>query len=112
MTKNEYIKRSDALELTVYQSMMGLNMAQRKLKDMASEDVVPVIRCRDCDYWEYIETVGNVRDGLCKRFSSNDGESPFHAVFSREFAFCSDAVPRPENDRYEERLFAKQWRML
>ena len=43
MTKDEYIKRSDALELTVYQSMMGLNMAQTKLREMPGEDVRPVV---------------------------------------------------------------------
>lgn len=40
---SDYIKRSDALELTVYQSMMGLNMAQTKLREMPSEDVRPVM---------------------------------------------------------------------
>ncbi len=38
-----YIKRSDALELTVYQSIMGLNMAQTKLREMPGEDVRPVV---------------------------------------------------------------------
>ena len=43
MNKDEYIKRSDALELTVYQSMMGINMAQTKLREMPGEDVRPVV---------------------------------------------------------------------
>ena len=47
-----YIKRSDALELTVYQSMMGLNMAQTKLREMPGEDVRPVVHGHWIRKWD------------------------------------------------------------
>ena len=48
---SDYIKRSDALELTVYQSMMGLNMAQTKLREMPGEDVRPVVHGHWIERW-------------------------------------------------------------
>lgn len=57
-----YIKRADALELTVYQSMMGLNMAQTKLREMPGEDVRPVVH----GHWVWDDAKSIYRCSMCK----------------------------------------------
>ena len=67
-----YIKRADALELAVYQSMMGLNMAQSKLREMPGEDVRPVVH----GHWEDVVVAGS-KETLC----SACGNSGFHFFY-------------------------------
>lgn len=64
----DHIKRSDALELTVYQSMMGLNMAQTKLREMPGEDVRPVVH----GHW-----IERATDEICSVCGMTFTEMPF-----------------------------------
>ncbi len=59
---SDYIKRSDALELTVYQSMMGHNMAQSKLRELPGEDVRPVVH----GHWVWDDDKCIYRCSMCK----------------------------------------------
>ena len=74
MNRDDYIKRSDALELTVYQSMMGLNMAQTKLREMPGEDVRPVVHGHWIRNWDtYCSACGVGFSEMPYSYDTEDG---------------------------------------
>lgn len=60
---DEYIKKADAIEKLEFHIPLDL---LDDIKDIPSEDVTPVIRCKDCRYW----TEWGSRTGSCQRSDS------------------------------------------
>ena len=52
---NDYIKREDAIEMVL-----------EPLSNMPADDVVEVVRCKDCEFWNKDE---NILGGICDEWS-------------------------------------------
>ena len=66
---SEYIKREDAIK--AYADIIRSDkdtklIAEMILADVPSADVVEVIRCKDCDFWNKDE---NILGGICDEWS-------------------------------------------
>ena len=51
-SRQEYIKREDAIKEANTWSMFGDDNLESRLKGLPSADVVEVVRCKDCKYCE------------------------------------------------------------
>lgn len=90
----EYIERGTAIAkltaLEVTAPSATMTDAKRLLADMPAADVAPVVRCKDCLYWE--------RDtGFCHYHSRYYDGGASWDIFFNEDDFCSYGE-RNEND--------------
>ena len=83
---NDYIKREDALDsIEKYEPTYKFNMSEREqgynngleisacaISNLPSADVVEVVRCKDCEFWNKDENVLNNR-GICDEWSDYEG---------------------------------------
>lgn len=70
--------------------MYGIETAKELLGIQPALDAVPVVRCRDCKYWNRFTrvTLKDGRKGLC--------EYPGHIMAARDDFFCADGGRRTE----------------
>lgn len=61
------------------------------LKDVPSEDVVEVVRCKDCDNW----ADENGREGLCQAWSDFENS---HYRYTPKNGYCSEGE-RKDDDK-------------
>lgn len=93
--KDDLISRSAAIEELMdwvdhEHEMIHWTGIKAMLECLPAVDAVPVIRCRDCQYWVCADTVGLVRYGDC-----TNG----HSIISRhampnENYYCADGERR------------------
>lgn len=69
---SDYIKREDAIKEANTWSMFGNDNLESRLKRLPSADVVEVVRCKDCKFWDsdciWCNLWGNTQeydDGYC-----------------------------------------------
>lgn len=76
---NEYIDREKALDALLF-GLVGTGCQSRAIsaiRDVPTADVVEVVRCKDCVWWEartYGSTIGrceNPRNGLVSEYSDH-----------------------------------------
>lgn len=94
-----YIEREKVLEIAkdkyysdFHKSMADLTSLRELLEDTPTADVVEVVRCRDCIYYQKMAT-----GGLCM---CGDKKTSYAADFyPKENDFCSYGERKDENDK-------------
>ena len=82
---SDYIKREDAIKEANAWSMFGNDNLGSRLKGLPSADVVEVVRCKGCKFWNKDENVLNNR-GICDEWS--DYENGINRYTGRD-DYCS-----------------------
>lgn len=93
MNTHKYIEREAAIEAIKKDVMGGLNY-ESILKKIHAADVVPVVRCKDCQYWQE-SRYGIIEMNACLRFDSPLEKDGFIFKANAE-DFCSFAKRRAE----------------
>lgn len=78
---SDYIKKGDAIEEVNTWSMFGNDNLESRLKRLPSADVVEVVRCKDCKFWDsgcrWCELWGDTQEydnGYCSYGERKDDE--------------------------------------
>lgn len=93
----EYINRETAIEAIAFRLAINKDdyeRAERQAVDWlpeAEEDVVKVVRCKDCKWWGYVDDKGPVR--VCHAakhgYKSKNWDIGIYRTYNEEF-YCSD----------------------
>ena len=90
---DDYIKREDAIERLSYhadfyqndrefggEEMLYKDSALNEISELPSADVVEVVRCKDCKYWD-----NTTKWAVCARWSAD----PYEQATTEKNDFCS-----------------------
>lgn len=90
---NDYIKRSDTLELARGYYSQGLKeeaVPVKAIRNIPSADVVEVVRCKDCIYWQKPQV--KLKDGKYRDYTEEEtkaGEIVDSSVGINVGSFCA-----------------------
>lgn len=81
----EYIKREAVLEIVNKLDDMTALVVGRKVMNLPAADVVPIVRCRECEHWKSSGSkAGNAFEDM-----EFIGGCEFTQYYRRESDFCS-----------------------
>ncbi len=70
------------------------------LNAVRNGEIVPVIRCKDCKWWDKVDNIDGVNYGTCERKCTAIRKD----AFPNENWFCADGIRKEQEDETRENM--------